>query len=78
MNNRLVVLRAERGWTQGDLAERVGVSRQSIISIERGRYDPSLGLAFRLAEAFGLQIEDLFTPGSDVATAARGSSEVAR
>ena len=61
MKNRLVVLRAERGWTQEDLAERVAVSRQSIISIERGRYDPSLSLAFRLAQAFGLSIEDVFS-----------------
>ena len=61
MKNRLVVLRAERGWTQGDLAERVAVSRQSIISIERGRYDPSLSLAFRLAQAFDLSIEEVFS-----------------
>ena len=60
MKNRLVVLRAERGWTQEDLAERVAVSRQSIISIERGRYDPSLSLAFRLAQVFDLSIENVF------------------
>lgn len=60
MKNRLVVLRAERGWTQEELAERVAVSRQSIISIERGRYDPSLSLAFRLAQVFDLSIEDVF------------------
>ncbi len=60
MINRLVELRGERGWTQSDLAQVVGVSRQSIISIEKGRYDPSLGLAFRIAGAFGVQIEDVF------------------
>lgn len=60
MMNRLVELRGERGWTQSDLAKAVGVSRQSIISIERGRYDPSLGLAFRIAQAFGARIEDVF------------------
>lgn len=60
MINRLVELRGERGWTQSDLARAVGVSRQSIISIERGRYDPSLGLAFRIAAAFGVKIEDVF------------------
>lgn len=60
MINRLVELRGERGWTQSDLARAVGVSRQSIISIERSRYDPSLGLAFRIAQAFGVRIEDIF------------------
>ena len=60
MMNRLVELRGERGWTQSDLARAVGVSRQSIISIERGRYDPSLGLAFRIAQTFGVRIEDAF------------------
>ena len=62
MKNRLRVLRAERGWSQQDLAERLGVSRQSVNAIEKGRYDPSLPLAFRLAAVFGRRIEDLFTP----------------
>lgn len=62
MKNRLRVLRAERGWSQGDLAERLEVSRQSVNAIETGRYDPSLPLAFRLAAVFGRRIEDLFTP----------------
>ena len=61
MNNRLRVLRAERGWSQGDLAERLEVSRQSVNAIETGRYDPSLPLAFRIAELFGLPIENVFT-----------------
>lgn len=69
MNNRLRVLRAERGWTQGQLAERAGVSRQTINVIETGKYDPSLPLAFALARLFGARIEDVFLPdeahGSD-------------
>jgi putative transcriptional regulator len=60
MNNRLKVLRAERDWSQGDLAERLEVSRQSVNAIETGRYDPSLPLAFKIAELFGLAIEDIF------------------
>jgi putative transcriptional regulator len=64
MNNRLKALRAERGWSQGDLAERLEVSRQSVNAIETGRYDPSLPLAFRIAELFGLAIEDIFTSPS--------------
>jgi putative transcriptional regulator len=60
MNNRLKVLRAERGWSQNDLAERLEVSRQSVNAIETGRYDPSLPLAFRIAELFGLTIEEVF------------------
>jgi putative transcriptional regulator len=64
MNNRLRVLRAERDWSQSDLAERLGVSRQSVNAIETGRYDPSLPLAFRIAELFGLAIEDVFASPS--------------
>jgi putative transcriptional regulator len=63
MNNRLKVLRAERGWNQQDLAERLGVSRQSINAIETGRYDPSLPLAFRIADLFDLRIEEIFLRG---------------
>jgi putative transcriptional regulator len=65
VNNKLRVLRAERGWTQADLADRAGVSRQTINVIESGKYDPSLPLAFRLAEVFGTSIEAVFFPGSD-------------
>lgn len=60
MKNRLKVLRAERDWSQQDLAERLGVSRQSVNAIEKGRYDPSLPLAFRIADLFRLTIEDVF------------------
>ena len=62
MKNRLAVLRAERAWTQGDLAERLDVSRQTVNSIEKGKYDPSLPLAFKIAALFGLKIEDVFDP----------------
>jgi putative transcriptional regulator len=60
MKNRLKVLRAERGWSQGDLAERIEVSRQSVNAIETGKYDPSLPLAFRIAKLFDLTVEDIF------------------
>jgi len=60
VKNRLKVLRAERNWSQGDLAERLGVSRQSVNALETGKYDPSLPLAFRIARLFGLQIEEIF------------------
>ena len=60
MNNRLRALRAGRRWSQSDLAERLGVSRQSVNAIETGRYDPSLPLAFRIAELFDLTIEQVF------------------
>jgi putative transcriptional regulator len=61
MNNRLRVLRAERGWSQQDLADRLAVSRQSVNAIETGKYDPSLPLAFRLARLFESPIESIFT-----------------
>ena len=64
MTNRLKDLRGERGWSQQHLAERLEVSRQSVNAIETGRYDPSLPLAFRIAELFGLAIEDIFTSPS--------------
>ena len=60
MLNRLKVLRAERNWSQGDLADRLAVSRQSVNAIETGKYDPSLPLAFRIAELFELPIEAIF------------------
>ena len=61
MNNRLKVLRAERDWSQQDLAERLQVSRQSVNAIEKGRYDPSLPLAFKIADIFDLPIEQIFS-----------------
>lgn len=60
MRNHLKALRAERGWSQADLAARLEVSRQSVNAIETGRYDPSLPLAFAIADAFDLSIEDVF------------------
>jgi putative transcriptional regulator len=62
MKNRLRVLRAERDWTQADLAERLTVSRQTVNAIETGKYDPSLPLAFRLAAVFAQPIETIFQP----------------
>jgi putative transcriptional regulator len=60
VKNRLKVLRAERDWNQQDLAEALGVSRQSVNAIETGKYDPSLPLAFRIADLFGMRIEEIF------------------
>ena len=64
MENRLRVLRAERAWSQQDLGDRLEVSRQSVNAIETGKYDPSLPLAFRIAELFGLPIEEIFVSPS--------------
>jgi putative transcriptional regulator len=69
MKNTLRELREAKGWSQQELGERLGVSRQTIISIEKGKYDPSLPLAFAIARAFGSRIEDVFEPN-----AAGGSS----
>ena len=63
MKNRLKVLRAERDWSQADLAERLDVSRQSVNAIETGKYDPSLPLAFRIARLFEQPIEAIFLEG---------------
>jgi putative transcriptional regulator len=60
LKNRLKVLRAERNWSQSDLAEKLEVSRQSVNAIETGKYDPSLPLAFRIADLFGMAIEEIF------------------
>jgi putative transcriptional regulator len=60
MKNRLKVLRAERDWNQQDLADALGVSRQSVNAIETGKYDPSLPLAFRIADLFAMPIEQIF------------------
>ncbi|WP_437880362.1 helix-turn-helix transcriptional regulator [Pseudomonas sp. LRF_L74] len=64
MHNRLRELRAERGWSQSDLALHLEVSRQSVNAIETGKYDPSLPLAFRIARLFGLPIESIFSDDS--------------
>ena len=65
MKNRLKVLRAERDWTQADLADQLQVTRQTINAIEKGKYDPSLPLAFKLAALFGMPIETLFLPDGE-------------
>ena len=62
MKNRIKVLRAERNWSQADLADRLNVSRQTINAIETEKYDPSLPLAFKIASLFALRIEDIFVP----------------
>jgi len=61
VHNRIKVLRAERDWTQADLAERVGISRQAVISIEKYKYTPSLELAFQVAEVFEVSLTDIFS-----------------
>jgi len=65
LENRLRVLRAERGWSQAELGGRLGVSRQAVNAIETGKYDPSLPLAFKLARLFDLPIEDIFNDGAN-------------
>jgi len=65
MNNRLKVLRAERNWSQAELALRLDVSRQAVNAIETGKHDPSLPLAFRIARLFKLTIEEVFHDGQD-------------
>ena len=65
MKNRLRVLRAERDWSQADLASALRVSRQTVNAIENERYDPSLPLAFTIARVFALRIEDVFTPDAE-------------
>jgi putative transcriptional regulator len=64
VKSRLRVLRAEREWTQGELADRLAVSRQTVNAIETEKYEPSLSLAFKIARLFKLRIEDVFEPGS--------------
>ena len=65
MTNRLRVLRAEKRWSQAELAEQLSVSRQTINAIETGKYDPSLPLAFAIAKLFSLRIEDVFSPNGE-------------
>lgn len=61
ITNRLPVLRAEQRWTQSELATRIHVSRQTIVSLENGRYEPTLRIAFRLSAVFGVSVEEIFT-----------------
>lgn len=63
MKNDLRVLRAQKGWSQGDLADALGISRQSINALETGKYDPSLPVAFRLARLFGKRVDEIFDDG---------------
>ena len=63
--NKIKVLRAERDWTQADLADKVEISRQAVISIEKYKYTPSLELAFKIAEAFGVSIDEVFEHRED-------------
>lgn len=65
MNNRLKVLRAERNWSQAELADKLGVSRQTVNAIETGKYDPGLPLAFKVAKLFDKMIEEVFIPEED-------------
>lgn len=65
MNNLLKQLRADRSWSQADLAQKLQVSRQTVNAIETSKYDPSLPLAFKIAQVFELRIEDIFQPNGD-------------
>ena len=71
MKNLLRYLRAARGWSQGELAERLGVSRQTVNALETEKYDPSLPLAFKIADVFNMSIEELFFPDSRAAPVQR-------
>jgi putative transcriptional regulator len=75
MKNQLRLLRAERNWSQAELAARLRVSRQTVNAIETGKYDPSLPLAFQMADLFGLLIEEIFLPESGEGKAARKGRE---
>jgi putative transcriptional regulator len=71
MKNRLKVLRAERDWTQADLADRAGVARQTIVALENEKYSPSLELAFKFASLFGTRVDEIFHPPAAEATDGR-------
>jgi putative transcriptional regulator len=77
MKNTLKVQRARRDWTQADVAERLGVSRQTVNALETSKYDPSLPLAFKIARLFGVSIEDVFTPDAEDRTDIRASGVIA-
>lgn len=74
MRNSLKQLRADRNWTQKDLAAELGVSRQTVIAIEKGKYAPSLPLAFRIARVFELPVEAIFSEDDDVSDPSENSS----
>lgn len=78
MKNSLRVLRAERDWSQADLAARLDVSRQTVNALETGKYDPSLPLAFKIAQLFGLPIERIFQPDDDSALPSRSAAKEIR
>jgi putative transcriptional regulator len=63
MKNRIKVLRAEKNWSQAELAERINIARQSLNAIENGKADPSLPLGMRIAKVFGVRVEDVFSEG---------------
>lgn len=65
MKNRLKILRAERSWSQAELAEKLGVSRQTVNALEVEKYDPSLPLAFKIARLFGRAVEEIFEPDGE-------------
>jgi putative transcriptional regulator len=76
MRNRLKVLRAQTGWTQAELAQRLGVTRQTVNVIENGKYDPSLPLAFKIAAVFGRPVEEIFLPDAQEPLARRDGSRL--
>lgn len=78
MTNAVRVLRVGRGWSQAELAERLGVSRQTVNAIENGKYDPSLPLAFAMARVFGRRIEEIFDPGGPAAAGGAGETVAER
>ena len=65
MKNRIKVLRAERDWSQAELADQLGIARQTIVALEAGKYAPSLPLAFKISKLFLRPVEEIFEPGSD-------------
>lgn len=65
MKNRLKVLRAERDWSQAELADRLGIARQTVVALEGGKYAPSLPLAFKISRVFGRTVEEIFEPDAD-------------
>jgi putative transcriptional regulator len=75
VKNRIRVLRAEKDWTQAQLAALIGVSRQAVVAVENGKYEPGLGLAFRIARAFGKNVEEVFLWEDGNAPAGSGTAD---